>query len=218
MIEHLDNEIPKLPKEELRYFAHQLAEALDGKGNILRIGLFGSLSREEESPSDVDLAVLIDNERFKDFLHTKIFDGNPDLSFYRQAFEMWGMSDNDPKENFLFEHIMGLTRHEAKQVALILISFLNAAGELPDLTILPNTIEKEPLELELKYRQDPTFLSAIIKDYKQFTDGVFQPTPMYTEEELAVVQSAEFERLKYLSQHPNDVMYSLWEEDRAPEE
>ena len=205
-------------REDLLNSAKQIAEQFNRTGNIKRIGIAGSLARGKEKPSDIDLVFLVDEGSFLNYRMTVGFDKNGSYDVVKQIMGMLKKETESKEKNFLFEEILGLSSSDAKRLVVQVLSTGFIEKKNIDILVLPDKIEEEIVaDLAVFTQYDPTFLSNIRKDCQQFNPetGNFEPTPIYTDEEMAIINQAEFKNLKEIVTDPDHPAYKNYEEHRV---
>ena len=221
----------EIGREKFIEFAKKLAEILGDSKTIKRTGIVGSVSRGKEFPSDLDYVIFIDQNEYSLYLLSKFFVS--EVSRRRYAFDMQlidvmkkiaGQSD---EKNFLFEQVLGLDREASERLATFMIteyprSFEEMGLPLPHIVVLPDKMKGAEglVRLQIMTQRDPTFLTNISSDYAQFNPEVrdFIKQPIYSEEEMAEIQSEEFRELKEIISNPEHPMYEIWEKEAREKE
>jgi len=190
-------------REEFLSFATELAEAIDGKGNVKRVGLVGSVARGKEQPRDLDMAIFIDPTSYETLMHSTErgqYSLISELNLH--TINQLLRTGDGIQENFLFGEILGLTEDETDRVCDILVEEYPPVGDVkawPHILILPNQFTPE-LGAQMILERDPTFISNIAEDYQEYDsqDQNFKPKSMFSEQDMAKIKAEEFERMKRL--------------------
>ena len=213
-MEYLDQSDKKISREEFIKFATDLSEMLDGQGHIKRVGLIGSVARGKENPTDLDMAIFIDEASFLTYIFSELFRNEAQQRRYVLDLQILDVMQKkvskSEEKNFLFEKVLGFNREQSFNLAnLIMRNYPRDTEQspfrMPHLIILPDKMTPDFAELEIMVSRDPTFASNISRDYQRYDSQkrVFAPKPMYSEDEMAIIRGKEFELLKKLVKDPN---------------
>lgn len=197
----------KPEKEDVLRSAKGYAAFLSGKGNVKRVGLFGSVARGVDDPGDIDIVLFLDNAKAQEFLEVmqigpeceqyqawvkeqkrKATAGPPALlPDFREFIQSYIVGLSDPEIIALYRH--GFERHEAGGKR---VNFLN----------LSNDPTEEYLGANIKAQRDPTFFDDRLMNDMMIYDpesGEFAKESPWSDEVNAMIKEAAFERLKELS-------------------
>lgn len=154
--------------------AKRIAEFLNGKPGISGIGISGSLARGKEDPRDIDLVILIDNDKaikfFSDF-----------EQFLEPEARLFWLA-----QEYCFEKT---DKHH-------LYSLINSLDFKLDVLIIPREPDQTTAALWATQETDPEFLMNIINDLKVYNPEShdFKPTVFPEEIMKLIVKEAEEEK------------------------
>ena len=192
---------------------YSLAEYLQDFEKINRIGLFGSLARGSNNPSDIDMAIFTDDNVAIELLRSTY---EKQTTGHELRYEKWAVENeldiSKHETHFLYICMAFLLMPEDRALeTLRLFNWVRTeTGEEISTIILSNHPSKQFIKI-VSLMNDPTFLESIINDMKLYDISCqnFIKLPIYPPKTLELIHKIGFESLKeMMEKEENDAQRS----------
>lgn len=214
----MTNDDEQIEKEDAVRSAKAYADFLTGRGNVRRVGLFGSVARGEGDPNDIDIALFLENDKALEFLEVMPLD--VECEQFKAWMKTLPAGSQHDFHDFIQMYIMGLSEQE--NMAMRQHSFerhLADAKHISFLNISDNPT-REYLERNIKEQRDPGFFDDFLRDvliYDPESKEFIKKAP-WPEEINEMIKEIAFNRLKELTTGEDEDNHLDWIEQNPRRE
>lgn len=176
MAEQISPKPTETPREELLKTACGFAQLLLEGKNVRRVGLYGSLTRDKKYPSDIDLAVFVDDEAAKEFENEN----------YIQA----------PDYPERLRQVLGFEKDDFSRVTEVLSRQVDTNPI--SLKVISDHPSVDFVIYFTRHTLAPSILQKVAETLLIFDPqkNAFKKVPVFSEKEMALIRNITFQRLE----------------------
>jgi ubiquinone/menaquinone biosynthesis C-methylase UbiE len=173
-----------------------LSRLLVNRGNIENVGIAGSLVKGKESPSDIDLVIMIDDKSALDYQRERI-------NLLRQG----------SNKKVKLDKYLRLNNTEWNMFS----AYYYSVNDPIDIIIISNQPSEEYIKMMADNNIDPNYLENIgdtVHLYDSQTNS-FRKENVFNEPQREMIRKASFDRLKQILSDPDHPLYESIEKSNS---